>query len=125
MLAGVRATTGQAGAVNHRLSREVEPMLRVITEKSGDRCRLELHGSLGGQWVGLLDQHWRTFVAAGPSANVVVDLSNVDFIDPDGERLLRRMADAGVEFVVSGCLNRYVVEQLEASRPTAREGTSR
>lgn len=100
-------------------------MLRVNTEKSGDSYRLELHGMLGGEWVRLLDQHWRTLVAAVPSANVLVNLSNVDFIDPDGEQLLRRMADAGVEFVVSGCMNRYVVEQLQPNGRTRQDGTSR
>ena len=100
-------------------------MLRVITQQSGQSYRLELHGMLGGEWVRLLEEHWRTLVAAVPSANVVVILSNVDFIDPDGERLLRRMADAGAQFVVSGCMNRYVVEQLQLNGRTTKEGTSR
>ena len=100
-------------------------MLRVITQESGGTYRLELHGMLGGEWVRMLEQHWRTLVAASPSATVVVVLSNVDFIDPDGERLLRRMADAGVEIVVSGCMNRYVVEQLQPNGRTTKERTSR
>ncbi len=94
-------------------------MLRVITQMSGGSYRLELHGMLGGQWVQLLEQHWRTLVAAAPSSHVVVILSNVDFIDPDGERLLRLMANAGVEFVVSGCMNRHVVARLQ---PNGRTG---
>jgi hypothetical protein len=87
-------------------------MLRVITVKRGDLYRLELHGMLGGEWVPLLEQHWRAIVNGGASARVTVVLSNVDFIDPDGEQLLRRMADAGVRFVVSGCMNRYLVDRL-------------
>jgi hypothetical protein len=54
-------------------------------------------------------------------ANVTVVLSNVDFIDADGERLFQRMAGAGVRFVVSGCMNRYVVERLQ---PNARAAPS-
>jgi hypothetical protein len=49
----------------------------------------------------------------------------VDFIDADGERLLRRMAERGVDFVVSGCMNRYVVEQLQPNGRTGKEGTNR
>ena len=48
-----------------------------------------------------------------PSAKLTVALSHVDFIDSDGERLLQRMADDGVEFVVAGCMNRYVIDNLK------------
>ena len=92
-------------------------MLRVITDRQGHRFRLDLHGVLGGDWVPLLEQHWRSIMGALPSAQVTLVLSNVDFIDSDGERLLQRMADDGVEFVVAGCMNRYVIDSL---RPGAR-----
>ncbi len=88
-------------------------MLRVITDRQGDGYRLDLHGLLGGEWVPLLEQHWRSLVRALPSANVTLVLSSVNFIDPDGERLLQRMADEGVEFVVAGCMNRYVIDNLK------------
>ena len=88
-------------------------MLRVITDRQGDSYRLDLHGVLGGEWVPLLEQHWRSIMRALPSAKVTLVLSNVDFIDSDGERLLQRMADDGVEFVVAGCLNRYVIDNLK------------
>ena len=95
-------------------------MLRVITDRQGDSYRLDLHGVLGGDWVRLLEQHWRAIMRAVPSAKVTLVLSNVDFIDSDGERLLQRMADDGVEFVVSGCLNRYVIDNV---KPGARPAT--
>ena len=59
-----------------------------------------------------------------PSAKVTLVLSNVDFIDSDGERLLQRMADDGVEFVVAGCMNRYVIDNLKPGVPAA-EGVRR
>ena len=88
-------------------------MLRVITERQQDRCRLDLHGTLGGAWVAVLEQHWRSIMRALPSATVTLVLANVDFIDSGGERLLQRMADDGVAFVVAGCLNRYVIDNLK------------
>ncbi len=87
-------------------------MLRVITERQGDTYRFELHGRLGGEWVPLLEKHWRAIVGDVESAKITVVLSNVDFIDAEGELLLKRMADLGAEFVVEGCLNRYVIEKL-------------
>jgi hypothetical protein len=96
-------------------------MLRVITHQLGLTWRLELHGMLGGEWVPLLEQLWLSILNDAPSASVTVVLSDVEFIDPDGERLLRRMAESGVGFVVSGCMNRYVIERLHANAPARKE----
>jgi hypothetical protein len=88
-------------------------MLRVITERQGDSYRLDLHGTLGGEWVGVLEQHWRSIMREVPAAKVRLVLSNVEFIDADGEQLLQRMADTDVEFIVAGCMNRFVVDRLK------------
>jgi hypothetical protein len=97
-------------------------MLRVITERQGDRYRLDLHGTLGGEWVSVLQQHWRSILDDVPSAKLTLVLSNVDFIDPDGEQLLQRMADDDVEFVVAGCMNRYVIDSLKPGVPAVEGG---
>lgn len=94
-------------------------MLRVITERQGDRYKLDLHGTLGGEWVAVLEQHWRSIMDSVPSARLTLVLSNVDFIDPDGEQLLHRMAHGDVEFVVAGCMNRYVIDRLKPGVPVA------
>jgi len=97
-------------------------MLRVITETQGDSYRLDLHGTLGGEWVRVLHTHWRSIRADAPSAAVTLVLSNVDFIDADGERLLQQMADDDVAFVVAGCMNRYVIDRLKAGLQAAEGG---
>lgn len=89
-------------------------MLRVITKQFGNTVRLELHGLLGGDWVPLLEEHWRAIVRDLPHARVTAVLSEVDFIDIEGERLIQRMAEKGVRFTATGCMNRYVVEKLNA-----------
>ena len=99
-------------------------MLRVITRQLGDDCRLELYGMLGGEWVRLLEEHWRAILADLPSATVTVVLSDVEFVDPEGEGLLRRMADGGVAFVVSGCMNRYVIEKVRPSTHAATDSSA-
>lgn len=90
-------------------------MLRVITISSGSRFRLELHGMLGGAWVPLLEQHWRAIANCTPSASITVVLSDVEFIDPDGERLVQRMSESGVAFVAQGCMNRHVIEKARTA----------
>ena len=86
-------------------------MLRIITKRDGSAYRLELHGSITGDWIAVLEWHWREIRETTPSAIVVV-LSNVVFIDASGERLLRKMAQRGVAIEGDGCMNRYVIDKL-------------
>jgi hypothetical protein len=124
-VAGRRGHRGAAGVAGYIVAGgERASMLRVITDRQGDSYRLDLHGVLGGEWVPLVERHWRSIMRAQPSAKATLVLSSVDFIDPDGERLLQRMADEGVEFVVAGCLNRYVVDNLKPGGRAA-EGVRR
>jgi hypothetical protein len=117
-VAGPREHDGAAAVAAYVVANgEGASMLRVITVQQGDSYQLDLHGVLGGEWVPLLEQHWRSILRALPPAKMTLVLSNVDFIDPEGERLLQRMADEGVEFVVAGCMNRYLVDKL---KPCAR-----
>jgi hypothetical protein len=95
-------------------------MLRVITRRRGNRFRLELHGMLGGEWVPLLEQHWRAIANDMHSASITVVLSDVEFIDTDGERLMQLMSESGVAFVASGCMNRHVIENLQAGHKNGR-----
>ena len=87
-------------------------MLRIVTQQHGDRFTLALHGSVAGEWVSLLDCYWQSLVRSVPSAQVTAELSDVSFIDRDGERLLERMWCGGVELVASGCRNRHVVARI-------------
>ena len=97
-------------------------MLRVITSRDRDHYRLELHGVLGGEWVPVVERHWRSIVAHTPFPNVTVVLSSVDFIDSDGEQLLQQMADEHVHFVVAGCMNRHVIDHLKPGVAAAKGG---
>jgi len=88
-------------------------MLRIITEQRGNTFHLELHGTIADEGTGVLERHWRGILEKVPSAIVGVGLSNVGFIDAHGERLLRRMAERGVAFDGTGCMNRYVIEKIQ------------
>ena len=33
--------------------------MRIMTTRRGNTHRLELHGTIGGEWIGVLEQHWR------------------------------------------------------------------
>lgn len=86
-------------------------MLRIITEQRGNGFHLELHGTLAEEGIVVLGEHWRSLLEKAPSA-ITVDLANVVFIDAHGERLLRQMAECGVDLHAAGLLNRYVIAKI-------------
>jgi hypothetical protein len=91
-------------------------MLRIISARRGRIWRLELHGTIAGEWIELLDRHWRGIVRATASAIVRVNLSNVSFVSSEGEILLQRMAQHGVHFEGAGLMTRYVIEKISGRR---------
>jgi hypothetical protein len=99
-------------------------MLRIETEQHGDVFRISLYGRMAGDWVILLDRYWRSIIESVPAARVTAVLSDVSFIDAEGEKLLERMVQHGVELVASGCVNRYVVDTIrKRSMPRTDEKT--
>ncbi len=97
-------------------------MLRIESERNDGHHAIVLHGSIAGEWVSLLDRCWRSIAEDAPSAGIKVVLTDVLFIDYDGERLLERMWRQGVELEAYGCMNRHVIDRIrtQARRPANR-----
>lgn len=97
-------------------------MLRIESERRADCYAIVLHGSIAGEWVALLDRYWRSIADDVPSARIKVVLTDVSFIDHDGERLLERMWRQGVELEAHGCMNRHVIDRIRmhSGRPAGR-----
>jgi len=49
-------------------------MLRIITEQRGNAYRLELHGTVAGEGISVLERHWLSILDEAPSAIVTVAL---------------------------------------------------
>lgn len=105
-------------------------MLKITTHKETQFTTLEIEGRLAGPWVEELDRSWRT-VAGTQQSHVVVDLSGVTFIDPEGKALLTKMWRQGAKLHAAGCLTRCIVEEITkagragsswSSRKDKREG---
>ncbi len=97
-------------------------MLRIEYEQQADRYAIVLHGSIAGEWVSLLDRYWRSIADSVPSPRIKVVLTDVSFIDHEGERLLEQMWREGVELEACGCMNRHLIDRIRARRrrPTRR-----
>ena len=101
-------------------------MLRVTHAPTKTQERWTLCGQLAGPWVAELRICWeRSRPVGGNVAGIthtVVDLSDVTFIDEDGEKLLLEMRDGGAEFVAAGVETKYLLKNLRAkgARPLRR-----
>ena len=105
-------------------------MLKITIHPEAGVTRLKLEGRLAGLWVEELDRCWRE-AAGAPQNHVVVDLSEVTFIDPEGKELLTKMWQQGAKLHAVGCLTRCIVDEISkagcswsshSSRKDKREG---
>jgi hypothetical protein len=92
-------------------------MLRIYYSQQWTLC-----GQLAGPWVQELRSCWEHARRAAAASSAVVDLSDVTFVDENGERLLAEMRSAGVEFVATGVETKHLLQNLKSSgeRPLRR-----
>lgn len=87
-------------------------MLKITLHDSAREFRLKLEGRLSGPWVHELEQCWKTASSTTRDRKTVVDLGEVDFVDPAGESLLARLHAAGVELVAVTPLICAVLQEI-------------
>jgi hypothetical protein len=97
-------------------------MLRICYSLTDAGQRWTLCGQLAGPWVQELRSCWEHARRAVAGSAGVVDLSDVTFIDENGERLLSEMRGAGVEFVATGIETKHLLQNLKSrgERPLRR-----
>ena len=89
-------------------------MLKVTTAGSGEPTTLRVEGKLCGPWVDELEKTWRRLASEPSHPEVVADLSEVTFIDPQGWDLLERMLKQGAELEAHELLPRFVIEEIKS-----------
>lgn len=96
-------------------------MLKITIQPVKRRTKLTVEGCLAGPWVEELDRCWRE-VAGSQESHVLVDLTGVTFIAPQGKALLARMWQQGAKLHAAGCLTRCIVDEITKAE---RSGSSR
>jgi len=86
-------------------------MLKITFQDTPDHTTVKLEGKLSGPWVEELERSW-TEHSPRASENVIIDLSDVTYIDPEGKRLLARMMDKGVCFEGTHLMTKYVIDEI-------------
>ena len=86
-------------------------MLKITFKDTPESTRIKLEGKLSGPWVEELERSWMEH-SPRASENVIIDLSDVTFIDPEGKNLLARMVDKGVCFEGTQLMTQYVIDEI-------------
>jgi hypothetical protein len=87
-------------------------MLKITLYDGAEEQRFRLEGKLSGPWVGELRQCWTTASSTAKNRATIVDLREVDFVDPGGEELLSDMHSSGVRLLSATPIIRAVVEAI-------------
>jgi hypothetical protein len=98
-------------------------MLKITFIDTPEGTKVKLEGKLSGPWVEELERSW-TEHSPLASENVIIDLSDVTYIDPEGKRLLARMVGKGVCFEGTHLMTKYVIDEITRAgvRPSRNGG---
>jgi anti-anti-sigma regulatory factor len=91
-------------------------MLRITISDEPEEQRWILQGRLSGPWVAQLRSNWEKSHDQNGNHKCVVDVSDVTFVDLDGERVLAAMMNDGAEFIASGVYTKHILEVLAKRR---------
>ena len=86
-------------------------MIRITAQQESLVTRLFLEGKLSGPCVDELDKCWQTC----PSSEMalLVDLTNVSFVDEHGKELLARMHNKGIKLFSKSVMTKCLIEEIE------------
>ena len=90
-------------------------MLRITHARTETEQRWTLCGRLTRPWVAALRASWEHSRQDEANARRIVDLSDVTFIDENGEKLLSEMGNQGAEFVAAGVETLDLLENLKVN----------
>ncbi len=100
-------------------------MLRVTIQQDAIELRLFLEGRLAGPWVQEVELCWQRARSAIQGKTVIVDLSAVDYVDDDGERLLTVLHEHGAKLIACGPLTKHLVAEITGDCAEAPRGGRR
>jgi hypothetical protein len=100
-------------------------VLKITIIDSAAEQRLKVEGKVAEPWVSELESAWNHVQQDGRGRRIVVDLSNMTFIDTRGEAALMALINDGARLIAKGVYSEYVVKRLlkRAEKTQARSRT--
>jgi anti-anti-sigma regulatory factor len=93
-------------------------MLRLTVEDLGTVLRVKVEGRLVGAAVRELEQSWRSLIRRSTGIDLIVDLTDTEFVDLAGTYLLSLMYRSGVQLRANSLYMKAVVAEI-AGEPRA------
>lgn len=87
-------------------------MFKISIVENQNQRRLVVEGRLVSPWTEEMESAWRNAAQGLQGRKLIVDLTNVTLIGPDGESALFRLMREGAKFSCCGVLTRHVLKQL-------------
>jgi anti-anti-sigma regulatory factor len=87
-------------------------MLMITEQLNSDVLIFKLAGALAGDWALEFQRCWMTAADSAGAAKIIVDLSNVTFVDQVGRKLLSLAMKQGTELLASDILIKSIVEEI-------------
>ena len=95
-------------------------MLKITVVKNGAGRRLIVEGKLAEPGVSELERTWNQVRQESGSRPILVDLSEVTSIDPEGEASLATMIGHGARLTARGLYCEYIARRLMKRAPKDR-----
>jgi hypothetical protein len=86
-------------------------VIRITAQQESLVTRLFLEGKLAGRCVDELDKCWQT--CPNGEVPLLVDLTNVSFVDEHGKELLVRMHNKGIKLFSKSVMTKCLIEEIE------------
>lgn len=97
-------------------------MLRITFDNGPHAATLRLEGKVAGPWVDELERTWYDVAGEKPKKPLVVDLSEVSYIDTEGAKMLGYMLEQGAELRDARLLTKLIVDKLKQGTNGSRKG---
>jgi len=85
-------------------------VIRITAQQESSTTRLFLEGKLAGRCVDELDKCWQACLS--DEVAVLVDLTNVSFVDDHGKELLARMHNKGIKLFSTSLMTKCLIEEI-------------
>jgi outer membrane protein TolC len=87
-------------------------MLRITVLDNPEALTFRVEGKLVGQWAGELEQSWKDAAAIRGHRALIVDLSETQFIDEQGRRVLAKLFREGAFFRTACPMTESIVSEI-------------
>jgi len=87
-------------------------MLMITEKRKADALTFTLAGALAGDWATEFNRCWRTGTSSSKARRIVVDLTEVTFVDDLGREVLGQIMNEGAELIARDILMKGIVEEL-------------